>query len=87
MARQPLGGRPNKAALSRMKLGTVVVSIAAFAGSLGAVAYLNPGIKVTTAQPTTSVVSFNNTGTSTGSNRFSSRQSTSAAPLVRTRGS
>ncbi len=86
MARQPLGGRPNKAALSRMKLGTVVVSIAAFAGSLGAVAYINPGIKVTTRRVTTTI-SFNNSGTSAGGAGFSSRQQTSVAPLVRTRGS
>ncbi len=64
-----------------MKLGTVVVSIAAFVGSLGAVSYLHPGIKVT-AQPVASTVSFNAPATGR-----TTRQQASVAPLVRTRGS
>jgi len=47
MAKQPLGGRPNKATLVRIKLATMVVSIATFVSSLGVIVLFNPGIAST----------------------------------------
>ncbi len=93
MAKQPLGGRPNKAALAKMKVVTVVVSVAAFVGSLGAVAYLTPGIAGTVHAQTQSPNTLGSTGSTTALAssaplRFRSRQQqASAAPLTRTRGS
>ncbi len=40
-------GRPDKGALRRLKVAAVVVSVAAFAGTLGGIVALNPAIKKT----------------------------------------
>ena len=56
-------GRPNKAALARLKLSAVVVAVAAFAASLGAIVALNPGIKQassTTSSSTTGQIAPSN---------------------------
>jgi hypothetical protein len=52
-------GRPSKAALGRLKVSAMVVAVAAFAGSLGAIAVLNPGIKQASASTSTQVAPFN----------------------------
>ena len=92
MARQPWGGRPNKAALLRMKWVTALVSAVAFAGSLGAIAYINPGGRsaATTAGPvqTISLVSPANAPAQiANSSRVSRQRQASAVPITRTRGS
>ncbi len=94
MAKQPLGGRPNKAALARMKVVTVVVSVAVFAGSLGAVAYLNPGVSAARLQSQAqSVNTFDSTGSATAQVNSTplqlrrTQQQASVVPLARTRGS
>ncbi len=94
MAKQPLGGRPNKAALAKIKLATVLVSLVAFVGSLGGVAYLNPGsAKSTGALSQTQFVSVDASSSSSTSqvsgtaSQPSVLQQASIVPLVRTRGS
>ncbi len=93
MAKQPLGGRPTKAALVRIKLATAVVSLAAFVASLGIVAYVNPGVHLaaTGAQATslTAVAAGSSTSlSSTASLQLPSLpQTSSIQPLTRTRGS
>ncbi len=94
MAKQPWGGRPNKAALARMKVATAVVSVIAFAGSLGAVAYLNPGASAARLQSQAQFVSeFGSTGSSAAQVNSaplqlpSRQQQASLVPLARTRGS
>ncbi len=93
MAKQPFGGRPSKAALMRIKLATAVVSLAAFAGSLGIVAYVNPGVHATTSGTQPHTVSIAMAGSSTsqlssGSLQLPSLpQASSVRPLTRTRAS
>jgi hypothetical protein len=97
MAKQPWGGRPNKAALARIKLGTIVVSIVAFVATLGGVAYLNPGAGSTTptdslAQSTqiasrVATTSSSIASTSSSSTATSVQQQAPVLPVVRTRGS
>jgi hypothetical protein len=45
-------GRPSKAVLARLKVTAIVVAIAAFAGSLGGIVALNPGVKQATSAST-----------------------------------
>lgn len=94
MAKQPLGGRPNKAALMRIKLATAAVSVVAFLGSLGVVAYVNPGVHdaATVATQAGSITTIAAAGTSTTSSnpaplRLSASRQSSVTPLVHTRGS
>lgn len=92
MTKQPLGGRPTKTALMRIKLATAVVSVVAFAGSLGVVAYLNPGVHYSTTATTqngsvTTIAATGASTTSTGALQLSSSRQSSVTPLVRTRGS
>jgi len=47
-------GRPSKAALARLKVTAIVVALAAFAGSLGGIVALNPGVKQATSASTAS---------------------------------
>jgi hypothetical protein len=88
MARQPFGGRPNKAALNRMKVTTGIVSVVTFLGSLGAIATLSPGTHAAlstsaqTAQVGSSTLSQSNT-----LSQFSTRRQAFVTPLTRTRGS
>jgi hypothetical protein len=42
-------GRPSKAALARLKVTAIVVAVAAFAGTLGGIVAVNPGIKQTSS--------------------------------------
>lgn len=77
--------RPNKAALSRIKTTTVVVSIAAFLGGLGIIGVSNPATANRVAANQTSsvtTIAANNTSV-----QFLASQRTSIAPLTRTRGS
>ncbi len=87
MAKQPWGGRPNRATLAKIKVGTIVASLVAFVGSLGAVAYLNPragnATAAVSAGQVTQVANLPSAGASTSG--FSSSSSTSSgqqAPLV-----
>ncbi len=95
MAKQPLGGRPTKAALLRLKVATTVVSVAAFLGSLGVVAYLHPGVHNTAGltSQTQSVATVASLGSSASTANSSALQlsggqrQASVVPLVRTHGS
>ena len=83
MAKFVLGGKPSKATLTRVKVGTVVVSVAAFLGSLAGVANSNPA--VVAAQTQSSVAAT--TATDTSSSAATSQQQAMVLPTVRTRGS
>jgi hypothetical protein len=94
-AKQPWGGRPNKAAVLRIKLATMVVSIATFVSSLGVIAFLNPGIAKTAGlanqAQTGSTVALANSSLSQISSAAlqlpSRSQLASLQPRTRTRGS
>lgn len=93
MAKFVLGGRPSKTALTRAKVGTVVVAVAAFLGSLAGVANSNPAA-VSASAVTAETQSADTTAASVtaATDESSSAASTSAQqamvlPTVRTRGS
>jgi hypothetical protein len=93
--RRVLGGRPDKAALARMKVTTVIVSIATFVGSLGMISYLHPAAGAASNTGVQTVASTNLAQSTTSTTRSSRRalqlqgatQSGTVAPLTRTRGS
>ncbi len=93
--RRVLGGRPDKAALGRMKVTTVVVTIAAFVGSLGLISYLHPAVGANSGAANQALASVNQFATNGSTGRFNRRslqlagsaQSNTLAPLTRTRGS
>lgn len=91
MARRMIGGRPSKAALGRMKLVTIGVSIAAFLGGLGVISATGAYGATAIAQvqssrvasaASTSVQSSRRTGSTA-----SAQQPGFSAPLTRSRGS
>ena len=87
MTRNPLGGRPSKAALTRVKIGTVVVSVIAFLGTLAGVATLNPAVdNATTVAQAPVETATASTDTSSAAQAASQAQ-TLTFPAVRTRGS
>ncbi len=93
MSKHLLGGRPSKAALAKIKTGTVVVSIATFLGTLGGIAVFNPGFSAgaAAASPVQSVDSTQTIASASRSNsssaQSSSQQQAVTFPRVRTRGS
>jgi hypothetical protein len=94
MAKYPLGGRPSKAALAKIKTGTIIVSVATFLGSLGGIALFNPGFsssaaaanQVQTASSTQVIASTSQSSRSSAA-QSSSQQQGITFPRVRTRGS
>lgn len=92
MAKFVLGGQPGKAALTRAKVGTVVVAVAAFLGSLAGVTNSNPAAISASAVTTQTESADTTTAASvTAASDESSSAATSAQALVlpttRTRGS
>ena len=88
----PVRGRPNKAALVRIKAATVAVSIAAFLGSLGIVAYANPAIKTAAGSTAQTQLASAPVAATTRLRRTalqlpSRPQQSLVVPLTRTRGS
>ncbi len=91
MAKQIIRGRPSKAALGRMKVVTVAVSLAAFLGSLGVIAG-NENQAITAASTSMNQVAMTTsttaaTGSSTSAASTTSQQPSFSAPITRNRGS
>lgn len=92
MAKVLIGGRPSKAALGRMKVVTIAVSIAAFLGSLGVIAANGTGgATVANTHDQSSQVAFAGSTSATqrrNAGQFSAQQQPGfSAPLTRSRGS
>ena len=91
MARFVVGGRPSRAALTRAKIGTVVVAVAAFLGSLTGVTNSNPAA-VSASAVTAQTQSADTTAASVTAASDQSRSAAANAqalvmPTARTRGS
>jgi len=91
MGKFVLGGRPSKAALTRAKVGTVVVAVAAFLGSLAGVTNSNPAAVSANAVSSQTASAETTAASVTAASDESSSAAASAQalvlPTVRTRGS